>query len=286
MVAGTARSGTTWLGELISSQVRCRMMFEPFNPRKVPEFSDFHYFQYMRPTEDHAALESYCQRVFSGAIRHPWIDRELDSLATRHRLIKEIRANLFLGWIRNRFPQIPLLFIVRHPCAVVTSRLQLDWATDDDLASFLAQPKLVADLLADKRALIEATHSAEGKHALIWCISNLLPLRQAANGMFPLVFFEHLYERPEVEVPRIFAAIAQPYAVSVYRTLRRPSITSQRRSAPRFRHGLLAAWRGRLTPRQVDNVLSVVEAFGLTALYDEAATPRVDPGDRAGWQRF
>ena len=286
MVAGTARSGTTWLGELIGSQVPCRMMFEPFNPRKVPEFRAFQYFQYMRPAENDAALVAYCRRVFSGAIRHPWIDRELDSLATRHRLIKEIRANLFLGWIRANFPEVPLLFIVRHPCAVVASRLQLGWATDDDLASFLAQPKLVEDLLGDKRALLEETRTPEGKHALIWCISNLLPLRQVARGMYPVVFFEHLHARPEVEIPRIFEIIAQPYKPSVFVSLRRPSTTSKRREAASFGAGLLGAWRTALGGERTRNVLTVVEAFGLGDFYGEAEMPRVGAADPSRWRSF
>ncbi|HKX58690.1 MAG TPA: hypothetical protein VJN00_04895, partial [Steroidobacteraceae bacterium] len=51
MVAGTGRSGTTWLAELICSQIPCRLMFEPFNPRKVSAYREFNYFQYMRPGE-------------------------------------------------------------------------------------------------------------------------------------------------------------------------------------------------------------------------------------------
>jgi hypothetical protein len=50
IVAGTARSGTTWLAEIIASQVPCRIMFEPFQPRKVQAYSQFEYFQYLRLT--------------------------------------------------------------------------------------------------------------------------------------------------------------------------------------------------------------------------------------------
>jgi len=49
LLAGTARSGTTWLGDLIASQIHCRILFEPFNPDFVPEYRGLHYFQYMRP---------------------------------------------------------------------------------------------------------------------------------------------------------------------------------------------------------------------------------------------
>src|SRR5918995_2655527 len=173
MVAGTARSGTTWLAEIIASQMASRIMFEPFHSRLVPAFSGFHYFHYMRPEEQNDELLTYCRRVFTGTIRHRWIDREVEHLFPTHRIIKEIRANLFLKWARIRFPQVPLVLILRHPCAVVSSRMQLGWATDEDIEPFLAQPRLVHDFLEDKLDMIRSAQSPEEKHAVIWCVSYL-----------------------------------------------------------------------------------------------------------------
>ncbi len=182
LIAGTARSGTTWLAELLGARLPCRIMFEPFNPRKVPAYAGFSYFQYMRPDDDHPALEDFCRRVFTGDIRDPWIDRQVDRLFPRYRIIKEIRANLLLKWISNRFPEVPILFIIRHPCAVVASRMQLGWDTDADIAEFLAQPELVQDFLEDKRDLIESCQTPAEKHAVIWAISNLVPLASVCRG--------------------------------------------------------------------------------------------------------
>src|SRR5690606_27560775 len=135
-----------------------------------------------RPYEKNPQLSAYCQQLFAGVVRHPWIDRELTNLRPSYRVIKEIRANLFLKWLHVNFPQVPLLLIVRHPCAVVLSRLQLRWATDGDIHACLGQEQLVTDFLRPYLALIEGAQTDEEKHAIIWCIHYLVPLQQFAAG--------------------------------------------------------------------------------------------------------
>jgi hypothetical protein len=273
LVAGTARSGTTWLGSIIASQVPCRMMFEPFHSGKVEEFRPFHYFQYMRPTEPNGQLQSYCQKIFSGNIRHHWIDREVEHLKPRYRLIKEIRANLFLKWIALTFPEIPLLFIIRHPCAVVLSRMQLDWATDTDIEPFLAQPDLLEDFLADKMDVITQAKTVEEKHAIIWCISNLVPLKQFGPNGLNVIFYENLVLQPEFEIPKLFHAINLPYKDTVFTQISEPSTTSVNSSAIVTGDNKITHWQKELSPTQIRNILTIVEAFELDNLYGESIIP-------------
>jgi hypothetical protein len=275
LLAGTARSGTTWVGELLAAQRPCRVMFEPFQPHKVAAFRGYEYFHYARPHEDDRELEAYCRRIFSGRIRHPWIDREVACLRPEARLVKEIRANLFLKWIALRFPEVRRLFVLRHPCAVVESRLRLGWATDSDIASFLAQPALVSDFLADKLELIASTTTDEGKHAIVWCISNLVPLRQFASGGLPLVYYEHLCTQPGIELPKVLTAVGFPQTYDA-RSDRYASPSSTTAAASRVLSGRPshADWRDRLGAARIDNVLRVVDAFGLGDLYDAAGMPR------------
>src|SRR5688572_27393164 len=70
LVAGTGRSGTTWLADLIGSQVPCRILFEPFNPDLVSDYRHFHYFQYMRPGTENPKFYAFAQKVLTGEIRN------------------------------------------------------------------------------------------------------------------------------------------------------------------------------------------------------------------------
>lgn len=273
LIAGTARSGTTWLAEVVASQRTCRIMFEPFNPRMVKAYARFHYFQYMRTDAADEALGAYCRSVLTGAIRDPWIDREVDVLRPRCRVIKDVRANLMLGWLHRQFPEVPMLLLVRHPCAVVASRMKLGWATDSDIASFTNQPDLVRDFLAGLMPAIEAADTDEAKHAVIWCVSYLVPLAQLSGAGPMRVHYEHLCTRPRAEFARVLARLGTDYRDSVVDTLAAPSMTSRDGSVVVTGGDRLADWSRALTARQVRTVLEVVDRFGLSHLYGESAMP-------------
>ena len=125
LLAGTGRSGTTWVQECINRDNSYRVMFEPFHPLKIPLLKDWSMGQYI---PEHNLEEKFLiptKTILSGGIRHPWIDNFNRKHFVRKRLIKEIRAHLFLKWIKVNFPEIPIIFLLRHPCAVANSMRQL-----------------------------------------------------------------------------------------------------------------------------------------------------------------
>lgn len=273
LVAGAGRSGTTWLAELIASQMRCRIMFEPFNSELVQDFSAFNYFLYMRPQQQDDALLDYVRRVLSGAIRHPWIDRQVNTIRPQYRLVKGIRSCLFLRWIHDRFPEVPTIFIIRHPCAVVASRLRLSWATDGDIRHFTSQSTLVADFLADKLDIIREARTDEEKHAIVWCVSNLVPLEQMRGSPMHLVFYEDLACNSTQEIPRLFHHIGRSYDDSVFDLVNRPSMTTQRVRVLEA-NDPVTSWQQELSSAQIGRVLGIVRKFGLDHLYGESALPK------------
>jgi hypothetical protein len=227
----------------------------------------------MRPNEKNEELAAYCKRIFSGAIRDKWIDSYIEVLSPDYRIIKEIRANLFLKWINNQFPQVPQIFIIRHPCAVVLSRMSLNWDTDSDIEPFLAQPELVEDYLRGKMEVIQEADSPEEKHAVIWCISNLIPLRQFCKGELNVVFYEDLVTQPEIEIPAIFRSLQLNFDDSLFSTLDTPSGTTVQTSAIVTGFSRVHDWQNKLNVNQIDKILSVVHRFGLEDLYGDSATP-------------
>lgn len=109
--------------------------------------------------------------------------------------------------------------------------MELDWSTDSDIASFLGQYEPVADFLEDKMDVIRSASRPEEKHAVIWCVTNLIPLAQFHPGTLNVVFCEDLVQRPEPTVARIFQAIGCDYKNSVFQSLTKPSSTATRFSA-------------------------------------------------------
>lgn len=276
LISGSARSGTTWLADILSAALNGRIMFEPFNARQVRPYSQFNYFQYMRPEEENPALEAFCRQLFTGAIRNAWIDRQVEYLNAEFRVIKAIRANLLLKWVQQRFPDMPQIFIIRHPCAVVSSRMELGWDTDKDIEPFLSQPKLVEDFLGPHLDTIREARTDAEKHAVIWCVTNLIPLKQFKDGGLEVIYYENLCTQPNVEMHRIFAAVNRPFQEESLASLTRPSTTSLPTSAILTGDDRLESWRKKLTDRQVDAILTIVDAFGLDHIYGENIIPSIN----------
>jgi hypothetical protein len=272
-VAGTARSGTTWLGDLIASEIPCRIMFEPFNPDLVPAYHAFNTFQYLRPGQENPDFSAFARKVFTGEIRNSWIDRYNEQLFPKYRLIKEIRANLALKWLHDNFHQVPMIFLMRHPCAVVLSRLELGWATDKDIEKFLSQPDLKNDFLGDHLDFIHSVKTDEEKHAIIWSITNLIPLKQLLPDEIKIVYYEDLCTQPEVELPALFASISHPYKKIHADKINQPSQTTRETSAVVNGTDKIIHWKKRLKSPQIDNILRVVEAFHLDYIYGDSIQP-------------
>lgn len=275
IISGTGRSGTTWLASLISSRIACRIMFEPFHTGKIPQFSRYHLFQYMRPYQQDNELYKYACDVLSGNIRHPWIDWQNEHLFPKYRLVKEIRANLFLKWLHNKFPETPLLFILRHPCAVVLSRMEMKWATTSDIQPFLNQEELILDHIEDKLDIINKASTTEEKHAIIWCVSNYVPLRQFEQNELNVFFYEALCTQPEVELPRLFEVVGLEFKPSFLKLVNRPSATAGVTSAVMTGEDKTSRWKRELTSTQIDKILRIVQEFGMDQFYTDSPMPEV-----------
>lgn len=277
LVAGSARSGTTWIGDLLADATRSRVVFEPFNHELVREFRPFGAFPYRSDTDQDPGLEAFCERMLAGRLRGAWVDRGVERLVSRRRVVKAVRANLMLAWLTRKFPTVPTVMVVRHPCAVIASRLALGWSARADFEALLAQPALLADHLDPWREVIERADSEEARGAVVWCAHHLVPLRQGVGDRITTAFYETMCARPEAELPRLLAAVGGGARdLSLART-RRPSATSRTQSAAVTGDSRVSSWQKSLDPSQVDRVLAVVRGFGLDSIYDESPWPLSDP---------
>jgi hypothetical protein len=263
-LAGSGRSGTTWVSEMINYRNGYRFIFEPFHPGKVRVCKNFGRRQYLRPDDRREEYLGPARTILTGAIRGLWTDRFNRKRIARRRLIKDIRANLLLGWMHANFPEMPIVLLLRHPCAVVASRLALGWK--DNLAETMEQAELVEDFLRPMEAEIRASPGAFERHLFSWCIENYVPLKQFEPGEIHLAFYENFLTRPEDEVRRLFSFLGEPFDARVYRNLRRPSPLS--RGDPS-----MDAWRRSVSSSQLERAVEILALFGLDRVYGEGAMP-------------
>lgn len=274
-VAGTGRSGTAWAANIINYDHRARYVFEPFNPFKVPECAGFRYRQYLRPTETAEKYVGPARIILSGRITNDWIDQFNRALVSRRRVVKEIRANLMLKWLKERFPDIRLIMMFRHPCADAYSRLRLGWQSHLD--ELLAQDDLVGDHLAPFVAEMRAARTPFEQHVFLWCAENYVPLRQLERGDAAFVFYENLCKDPQREVQRLFGFLGRDVAPEVYGRLAQPSELTREESAVHSGGDLVEGWRKSVDPQQAERAIDILRLFGLDAIYSlDTSMPDVD----------
>jgi len=271
-VAGSGRSGTTWLSELLIAGTRRRYLFEPLS-RNVAITTPFHrdfVKRYLRPDADEPELREIMDRVLSGQIRSRWTERFNRRLRTHGRVVKEIRANLMLGWLQATFPGLPVILMLRHPCAVAASFAREGWR--GRVGEMLAQPELVRDHLngAQCDVLVELERSPLFERAIgIWCVETMVALRQMRRGAYVLCY-ESLLTAPAYQLGKLFAWLERSDVAAAIERVARPSSTSRgdRITVPR-----LTAWQHELTGAQIARALEVVKAFDLDMLYGAGPLP-------------
>lgn len=127
IVAGMGRSGTTWAADIINYDDSYRILFEPFLPNMVKEAEGFGYKQYLAPGSDNPVLATKAKKILAGKPRNRWVDRGNNRLFYRRRIIKDIRINLMLAWLKKTTPATPVVLTIRHPLQVLSSWAKLGW---------------------------------------------------------------------------------------------------------------------------------------------------------------
>jgi hypothetical protein len=222
--------------------------------------------QYLRPGDRREEYLGPARTVLTGELRSLWADRFNARPVARRRLIKDIRANLLLGWMRESFPGMPMILLLRHPCAVVASRLALGWR--DALSEIMEQEDLVEDFLLPVEAEILAARDPFERHLFSWCIENHVPLSQFGPGEIHVAFYEEFLSRPDHELRRLFDFLGENFDERAYRALRRPSPLSRYPEAPP-----LDAWRRSVNGSRLERAVEILGLFGLDRVYGEGPMP-------------
>jgi hypothetical protein len=266
-IAGRGRSGTTWVTEVINYANDYRIIFEPFHPQKVPMSKHFGPRKYLRTTSSDPRYLEPVEAVLRGHLRSSWTDSRYGNLINRRRLIKSVRANLFLGWLHTHYPEVPIVLVLRHPYAVITSAMRRGW--QPVLPTLMAQQALVEDHLGPFLDAIARARGAFEEHLVAWAIEHYVIFRQFAPGKIHLTFYENLVTNLESEIRRLFAFLGQDYRTQALQVADRPSSTTDGHRAAGIvgQHGLLEGWRDAVSVEQARRGFEVLRLFGLDRLY-------------------
>ena len=274
ILAGMGRSGTTWVSDIINCDNQYRYIFEPFNSREVEMATPFKHKLYLRPDNREPKYVEPATKIFLGDIRNKWTDMFNRKFIVRQRLIKTIRMNLSLKWLSTLFPNTPIVFLLRHPCAVAHSKMQLKWGVT--IENFLQQEPLVEDFIGPFREQFKNATDLFERHIIEWCVENYVPLKQFRTGQMHLTFYENLCTDPEHETERLFTFLGQHLSSRALKTINKPSLLSRKTSAINTGEDLTATYKKHFTAGQIARAAEILGAFKLDSIYGTEPMPLID----------
>lgn len=275
---GDGRSGTTWISNVINHNKKFREMFEPFHPVSIEAASPFLPHQYERPENTNKALKKFYKTIFTGRVLNRRIDQGNKSLVYKGLLVKDILSNPHAYWASLNFPQVKPVLLIRNPFAVALSKSKRkDWFWLTDPSDLLQQRELNEDFLLPFTELIEEVKSENDfilNQVLIWCIINLIPIKQFPKDKLTIIFYESFYQNPEKEIKRLqeLSSIIDVRKIPES-IIRKPSMVTDNRSSIRHGKSPATSWKEEIPADTIIKGNRIMEAFGFTDLYDSEVQP-------------
>lgn len=261
-----------WIENIINHHNGYRVYFEPFHPGNVAEFSFFKNRQYFRDEVSGLEFVNPLNFLMQGKLKNKWIDSRDKNFYARKLLIKDIRANLLLNWIKCHHPDIKIILLLRHPCAVAQSRIKLGWGGSID--HFLNQPELLEDHL---NPFIQTIRAAEGDLQVCvtaWCIENYIPLKQFKPGEIHVCFYENFLLEPAIEIRKLMDFIGDPLPDNLDPIINQSSDTNWNRAEHSGQQvHSFNQWKEDISPGDYKIVKNIMIQFGMDQLYDDDGYP-------------
>lgn len=306
IIAGSARSGTTWLADTLAAANGAGTVFEPLNGDTVPAARAIQH-RLLLPGDAAPDADAFFSTLFAGGLRTPWTLGRVyptqllpgrgvswhDALAhgraaLRHYwqhgrstsgewVYKLIRANLMLDWLAQRFGA-RIVLVIRHPGAVVASRLRRGWPWQPSLRASLDDARVRALLGAPVCRAFDAVQDPVAGHAAVWAVQHLIALREGTPSAFQVFFYEDLTGSLEAEWTRLTQALGFVHVPSP--ALR--AAPSQQADATRAGTRAVstpARWRAHLGAADMDRLRAILAVSGLDRLYtveEDAPGPAAD----------
>lgn len=278
-IFSTARSGSTYLIELLHTQAGMKFCSEPLNVRKplIRSAIGINGWEDLLPGPDR---ELKLKRYFT-AIRNnriPYVNqypfRRSYRFKTNRMVFKIIHGGEdLIHWFRKTFGA-QILYLIRHPIAVTLSRKVYPRLT------YFLQNKNYRKLLNAEHIALSETIIRSGsdfeKGILSWCLQNYPPLKNPDRMNWATVSYEELVMNPEPVINHLAKCIDLPNPKKILLKIDRPSSTVyksdektkvffKQASTQEERFWLVSKWKNKVTEKQEELAFKILEAFKIDA---------------------
>ncbi len=284
LVTGSHRSGTTWVGRMLSAAHGVAHLHEPLNPANRLSWLGVpprHAFLYIDDADTHdygPAFDRMMQfrppvvaqlrtvrspRNLAANVRESARAVRWRRRATRV-LLKDPLALMSADWFARRY-DASVVLMVRHPAAFAGSLKRLDWRFD--FGEFLAQPDLMTAHLepyADEIAAAAASPPEIIDQAiLLWrCLNSVVAAEARRHPDWLLVRYEDVAADPARRTRELYDHLRLRWDASTANAVERLSSaenpveadTTKTRDVQRDSGAAMWTWRARLEPDEVARV--------------------------------
>ncbi len=237
LILGTARSGTTWLAQILSSPNRYRFLFEPFHTEYF-ELANLVADKYFKTLPDQK-IQKYIYSCLSDKINSDWIRQNVSKnilirknpFWAKKIICKDIRTILMIPIYRKLFGQnLKIVGIIRDPYYVINSMLRTNFPWTFDVRTLLSNKILEDEYQIYISKLSKYSDTKVGQLTIRWTVENLFFHKIHEESNVLLIQYEKLKKEPNEEISRIcrYANLEMPKNLEAISTA--PSYTTHKRS--------------------------------------------------------
>lgn len=292
LVTGSHRSGSTWVGKVISASPSVIYIHEPFNLSHEPGLctAKFDYwFTYISDENQHLYYDQLKKTML---LKYSVIEgmkeiRSLNDAKTisknyarfflyRHRnarpLIKDPIAFFSAEWLSKTF-DMNVLILIRHPAAFASSLKRLNWT--HPFSHFLQQPLLMKDYLypfeEEIKKFAEKEHDIIDQSILLWKIVHYLIIKyKDAHKDWIFLRHEDISMNPAIVFQDVFEKLDLEFTESVRMYIQESSNFSNPSEAPKDGSSLkrdsrsnIWNWKSRLTESEIERIRNGVKDISI-----------------------
>ncbi|WP_298262451.1 sulfotransferase [uncultured Lutibacter sp.] len=286
VVTGSHRSGSTWIGKVISTNKKVDVIMEPFNLNlnkverlKRPKLN--HWFlkidknslnnditnaQKLINYYINFKLTTFPFHCFKTYENHSFIQSFIKRLKKSLRPVKMFKdpiALFSIPWLAKEFDMLPIV-IIRHPAAFALSIKEKNWWFDFD--NLLNQPHFFEGELAHLKEEVTAYKSSKKKEdiitnaALIWkVIYTQVAYYQSIYPQWLYVKHEALSLNPVVEFQKIFDYIGLELNSKTVDYIKKSTQSKEELEHARNSKENAYKWENKLSNQEIEKVLCITK---------------------------
>lgn len=211
IITGSPRSGTTWLAELLQSEEKSFLLFEPLSLRNT-KFKEigFDWRQHIPLDKEWSEAEETFRKLFEGKYITNWMLSHSDKssiLKADHFILKFVRANLLLPWLAKKFEtERKPIFIIRNPIEVVRSQMENNWQHIPG-SFLLPNSKFSENYYLQFQEILNSIKTPSEHLTARWCLDNYYLVNFPDQNKWITVNYNELKKDPVRNVQQLFATL-------------------------------------------------------------------------------